>query len=254
MEDVGIDEAFLDISRIDKPAEEIAQEIKRKIRQETGLTCSIGIAPNKLLAKIASDMQKPDGLTIITGADIEGCIWPLTIRKLPGVGPKTEAYLNAMGINTIGELASLSLDELIERLGESHGRYLYEASRGLDESPLITHWEPKSASRETTFEHDVSNWHVIARTLSELTRGVVTDLKEAGYRGRIVTVKVRFNDFETHTRTKTLAVPTNSIQEIRIAAFDCLQRFELKKKVRLIGVKMGGLEKALKANPAGQSI
>ncbi|NUO10206.1 MAG: hypothetical protein HUU08_16315 [Candidatus Brocadia sp.] len=94
----------------------------------------------------------------------------------------------------------------------------------------------------------------MARTLSELTRGVVTDLKEAGYRGRIVTVKVRFNDFETHTRAKTLAVPTNSIQEIRIAAFDCLQRFELKKKVRLIGVKMGGLEKALKANTTGQSI
>ncbi|NUO08899.1 MAG: DNA polymerase IV [Candidatus Brocadia sp.] len=152
MEDVGIDEAFLDISRTDKPAEEIAQEIKRKIRQETGLTCSIGIAPNKLLAKIASDMQKPDGLTIITGADIEGRIWPLTVKKLPGIGPKTEAYLNAMGINTIGELASLSLDELIERLGESHGRYLYEASRGIDESPLITHWEPKSASKEITFE------------------------------------------------------------------------------------------------------
>jgi DNA polymerase-4 len=243
MEDVGIDEAFLDISQIDKPAEEIAEEIKTKINQETGLTSSIGIAPNKLLAKIASDMQKPDGLTIITENDIEICIWPLPVRKLWGVGPKTEAHLKEMGIETIGMLAALPMDRLIERFGNSYGRYLYEASRGIDESPLVTHWEPKSTSREITFEHDVSNWQVIARTLAELTREVANDMKQAGYKGRTVTVKVRFSDFETHTRAKTLPVPANTADEIRTAAFDCLKRFELKKKVRLIGVKMGGLEK-----------
>ncbi len=243
MEDVGIDEAFLDISQIDKSAEEIAKEIKAKILEETGLTCSIGIAPNKLLAKIASDMQKPNGLTIITEDDIESRIWPLPVRKLWGVGPKTETYLKEMSIETIGKLAAVPLDTLIERFGESYGRYLCEASKGIDESPLVTHREPKSTSREITFQTDISNWQDIARTLAELTREVANDLKQAGCKGRTITVKIRFSDFETHTRAKTIEKPTNSADEIRTAAFDCLKRFALKKKVRLVGVRVGGLEK-----------
>src|SRR5512136_98466 len=124
IEDVGIDEAFLDISSIDKPSEEIAKEIKKRIKEETDLNCSIGISPNKLLAKIASDLEKPDGLTIITEEDIEKRIWPLPVRKLWGVGPKTEAYLKEkMGIKTIGELASMSLEKLIEEFGQSYGNY-----------------------------------------------------------------------------------------------------------------------------------
>lgn len=243
MQDVGIDEAFLDISPIDKPPEEIAKEIKTAIKQITGLTCSIGIAPNKLLAKIASDMQKPDGLTIINNDDIENRIWPLPVRKLWGVGPKTETYLKEMGIETVGALALLSLEKLLEKFGNSYGKYLYEASRGIDDSPLITHWEPKSTSREVTFQWDIGNWQVIAKTIAELTREVAKDLKQSGYKGRTVTVKIRFSDFETHTRAKTLEQSTNSVDEIRTAAFDCLRRFELKKKVRLVGVRMGGLEK-----------
>ncbi len=137
IEDVGIDEAFLDISSIDKSSEEIAKGIKKRIKEETDLNCSIGIAPNKLLAKIASDLDKPDGLTIITEEDIEKRIWPLPARKLWGVGPKTEAYLKEkMGIKTIGELAALPLERLIEEFGQSYGSYLYEASRGIDESEL----------------------------------------------------------------------------------------------------------------------
>jgi DNA polymerase-4 len=248
IEDVGIDEAFLDISSIDKPSEEIAKEIKRRIKDETDLTCSIGIAPNKLLAKMASDMQKPDGFTIITEEDVESHIWPLPARKLWGVGPKTETYLKEMGIKTIGELASLSLDRLIEEFGQSYGNYLYEASRGMDESPLITHWEPKSISRETTFQRDVDNWQVIAKTLVELTKEVVISMKEEGYQGRTITVKVRFSDFKTYTRAKTLAESTVSLDEIRRAVFDCLKRFELKKKVRLIGMRIGNLEKIRKTD------
>jgi len=245
---VGIDEAFLDISSIDKPSEEIAKKIKRRIKDETDLTCSIGIAPNKLLAKMASDMQKPDGFTIIKDEDVESHIWPLPARKLWGVGPKTETYLKEMGIKTIGELASLSLDRLIEEFGQSYGNYLYEASRGMDESPLITHWEPKSISRETTFQRDVDNWQVIAKTLVELTKEVVISMKEEGYQGRTITVKVRFSDFKTYTRAKTLAESTVSLDEIRRAAFDCLKRFELKKKVRLIGMRIGNLEKIRKTD------
>ncbi len=247
IEDVGIDEAFLDISSIDKPSEEIAEEIKKRIKDETDLTCSIGIAPNKLLAKIASDMQKPDGLTILTGDDIENRIWPLSVRKLWGVGPKTEAYLKEMGIQTIRDLASLSLEKLTEEFGESYGNYLYEASRGIDESPLVTHWEPKSMSRETTFQRDVDNWQVIARALAELTKEVVTDMREEGYQGRTVTLKLRFNNFKTYTRAKTLEQFSDSEEEIRRAVFDCLRRVELTRKVRLIGVRVSNLRKVSEA-------
>lgn len=244
IEDVGIDEAFLDISSVDKTSEEIAKEIKKRIKEETDLNCSIGIAPNKLLAKIASDLDKPDGLTIITEEDIEKRIWPLPARKLWGVGPKTEAYLKEkMGIQTIGELATLPLERLMEEFGQSYGNYLYEASRGIDESLLETHWEPKSISKETTFQRDIDNWQLIAKNLVELTQGVVASMKEEGYRARTVTVKVRFADFKTYTRAKTLDEFTNSEPQIRRAAFDCLGRFELKKKVRLIGVRISNLEK-----------
>jgi len=238
MEDVGIDEAFLDTSEITKPPEVIAWEIKERIKKETGLTCSIGIAPNKLLAKIASDMQKPDGLTIIEEQDIEGRIWPLPVRKLWGVGPKTEARLKEIGINTIGELASMPVDRLIEIYGESYGHYLHEASHGIDESPLVTHWEPKSVSRETTFQEDTNNWQTIAKTIAELTKEVVDDIKDKGYKSRTVTLKVRFSDFKTYTRATTLQEPTDSLEYIRKAAFQCLGRIELKMKVRLLGVRL----------------
>ncbi len=243
MEDVGIDEAFLDISDDNRPSEELAREIKQRVWEKAGLTCSIGIAPNKLLAKIASDMQKPDGLTILTENDIEKMIWPLPVRKLYGVGPKTEAHLNGIGIRTIGELAASSLDQLVEHFGQSYGTYLYGASRGVDESPLITHWEPKSTSREMTFEHDVSDWQIIAKTLVNLTKEVVDDLRPRNYKARTVTVKIRFSDFDTHTRAKTMAAPSDSEEDIRKAAFACLKRFELARKVRLIGVRVSGLER-----------
>jgi DNA polymerase-4 len=245
MEDVGIDEAFLDISESDKMPEEISAGIKKRIREETGLSCSIGIAPNKLLAKIASDMEKPDGLTIITEKEIESRIWPLAVRKLWGVGPKTEAYLKGIGINTIGQLAAVPLEQLVEHFGKSYGAYLHEASLGIDESPLVTHWEPKSTSRETTFQRDIDNWQVIARNLAELARDVAGDLKRSGHRGRTVTVKVRFSDFRTVTRATTLQAATDSLEEIRKAAFDCLGRIELKhREVRLIGVRVGRFKAA----------
>jgi DNA polymerase-4 len=188
-------------------------------------------------------MQKPDGLTIIAESDIEGTLWPLSVRKLWGVGPKTEAHLRGMGIETIGNLAATPLGTLVETFGNSYGKFLYESSRGMDESPLVTHWEPKSSSRETTFQRDTDNWQVIARNLAELTKEVVNDLKRSGYKGKNVTVKVRFSDFKTVTRTKTLQETTDSLEEIRRAAFDCFGRIELTKKVRLIGVRAGKLER-----------
>jgi len=241
IEDVGIDEAFLDISEMEKSSEHIAHEIKERIKGRTGLTCSIGIAPNKLLAKIASDMQKPDGLTILAGKDVEARIWPLPVRKLWGVGPKTEGYLKQLNIRIIGELAAAPRDDLIEQFGKSYGQYLYEASHGIDDSPLVTQWEPKSASRETTFQSDTDNWQTIARSLADLVREVANDLMERGYKSRNVTVKIRFSDFQTQTRARTLPAATDDLETLRREAFACLSKFELKKKVRLVGVRAGRL-------------
>ena len=243
MENAGIDEAFLDASAVPGTPEIIASKIKTGVKEKTVLTCSIGIAPNKLLAKIASDMRKPDGLTILNENDIEDKLWPLPIRKLYGIGPKTETHLKKIGIETIGQLASLTLENLIEHFGNSYGQYLYEASRGIDDSPLITHWEPKSISRETTFQEDVKNWQSIARTLAELAREVVADMRDDGYSAKTVTIKIRFSDFQTLTRAKTMADYTNSEEEIRKAAFACLKRIELNKRVRLIGVRATNLAK-----------
>lgn len=243
MEDVGIDEAFLDISESIESSEEIAKKIKEKIKAELDLTCSIGIAPNKLLAKIASDLNKPDGLTIINEGDIEKIVWPLAVRKLWGVGPKTEAYLKSININTIGQLAAMQLEKLTEHFGPSYGNYLYEASRGVDESPLVTHWEPKSSSRETTFQRDTNDWQTIAKTLAGLVKEVADDISRAGYLCRTVTVKIRFDDFKTYTRAKTIPEFSDSNEIIRKAAFEALSRIKLEKKVRLIGVRVSGLKK-----------
>ncbi len=244
MESGGIDEAYLDISDIDQTSQSVASTIKTGILRATGLTCSIGIAPNKLLAKIASDLQKPDGLTILTEQDIEARLWLLPIRKLYGVGPKTDEHLKAMGIDTIGKLAALSQEALIAHFGSSYGRYLFEACRGIDESPVVTHWEPKSFSRETTFQTDVKNWQIIARTLAALTKDVTGDLLDRGYQARTVTVKIRFDDFRTLTRACSLPSPSDREEALRRLAFSCLKRVDLSgRKVRLVGMRAGNLVK-----------
>jgi DNA polymerase-4 len=243
LEDVGIDEAYLDLSDEPDADEDIAGRIKAGILEATGLTCSIGIAPNKLLAKIASDMQKPDGLTVLTESDIEHRLWPMPIRKLYGIGPKTEEHLKKIGIETVGQLAALPLEVLVQHFGPSYGEYLHEAARGRDESPLVTHWEPKSFSRETTFQVDVRNWQVIARTIAELAKDVVSDLTERGYRAKTVTLKIRFEDFRTITRAGTMPDYSVSEEGIRKAAFACLKRIDLTRRVRLVGVRLTNLEK-----------
>jgi DNA polymerase-4 len=250
MEDVGIDEAYLDISDEPDTNEAIVERIKNGIHEKTGLTCSIGIAPNKLLAKIASDMQKPNGLTVITDHDIEGRLWPLPIRKLYGIGPKTEEHLKAMNIETIGQLAALPVEILIQRFGYSYGQYLFEAARGIDESPLITHWEPKSFSRAMTFQEDVKNWQTIAKTMAELTKEVVSDLTRKGYSARTVTLKIRFSDFRTVTRACSAHEAIRSEAEMRRLVFSCLKRVDLTgKKVRLVGIRAGNLEKVAFVSP-----
>jgi DNA polymerase IV len=245
MEDNGIDEAYLDISDVNMETEEIGREIKRRVLDATRLTCSVGIAPNKLLAKMSSELQKPDGLTLLSHDDVPRRIWPLAVRKLPGVGPVTEKKLLELGLATIGDIAAQPLARLMAEFGPSHGHGLHTAAHGRDEREVVVEREPRSRSRETTFAEDTGDWQDIARTLAALAREVAADLAGEGMRGRTIGIKIRFSDFETVTRDRTVPEATANVDAIRRAAFECLSRVEIKRRVRLVGVRVGNLERAL---------
>jgi len=246
LEPVSLDEAFLDVTHIDRSPVEIARDIKRRIREETGLTASIGIGPNKLIAKIASDMDKPDGLTEIKKEDIPDRIFPLPVSRLWGVGKKTEKKLHEMGIYTIGDLARAPLDTLIHTFGKATGYSLYQHAHGIDYSPVITTWERKSISREVTYQRDTENMELIKDTIKHLARDIWISLKEEGYQGKTVTVKIRFKDFTTHTRSKTVPYFISSTQEIIGISYELLTRFNWDRKVRLVGVRVSNLIKERK--------
>jgi len=248
-EDRGIDEAYLDISAAPASSEEIGRALKARIARDTGMTCSIGIAPNKLLAKIASDLDKPDGLTLITPDDVPRRIWPLDARKIPGIGPKADERLRALGIRSIGELAAAPVEHLARHFGASTARFMHAAAHGRHDTPVVTVREPKSRSRETTFQDDVSDWQELARTLALLSARVAEDLRNRGYAGKTVGIKLRFADFQTLTRDRTLPEPTSDARTIRLAAFDCLKRIELDRRVRLLGVRVTELSDASANSP-----
>lgn len=214
IEDAGIDEAYLDVSEAEDAAA-VGRALKQRVKAETGLSCSVGIAPNKLLAKLASDMQKPDGITVLDEADIPGRVWPLPVGKLPGVGPKTEERLREMGIATIGELAALPLETLVERFGEARGHYLHEAAHGRDDSPLVTHWEPRSIGHEVTYERDTADMGQVTRTLIDLVDEAAAALIAEHKRALRVTVKLRYANFETHTHAVSLVAASDRPETIR---------------------------------------
>lgn len=241
LEDVGIDEAYLDVSQLTDPSSRLARAIKQRILTEIGLTCSIGIAPNKLLAKIASDLEKPDGVTVLTEVDVATRIWPLPVRKLQGVGPVTERRLEAIDIHTIGELAATPQARLAALFGPAHGRFLWRSAQGGDDRAVVTHREPKSHSREVTFQADVGDRQTLLRALAGLSERVAEELRSASRSGSTVGIKLRFADFETRTRVRTLAVPTHAGTAIFAAARACLDRIDLDRKVRLLGVRVGEL-------------
>ncbi len=237
-EDRGIDEAYLDISELTAASETTGRELKARILRDTGMICSIGIAPNKLIAKIASDLEKPDGLTILDAEDIPLRIWPLAARRIPGIGPKADERLQAMEIRTIGELARAPLLALAKRFGTSMAQFMHAAANGQHDKPVVTEREPKSRSRETTFQDDVGDWQVLAQTLATLSVRVADDLRARAYAGRTVGIKLRFADFATLTRDRTLSEPTSDPVVIRAAALECLKRIRLDQPVRLLGVRV----------------
>jgi DNA polymerase-4 len=258
IEDRGIDEIYIDLTELPGAQDSlghdpfggvraIALEIKNNVRRATGLSCSIGLTPNKLLSKIASDLDKPDGLTIVTHDDIPRQIWPLPVRRINGIGPKAAVKLAQLGITRIGELAERDAAFLIERFGRSYGAWLHAASHGIDDRPVVTVSEPVSMSRETTFDRDLhakTDRAVLSRVFTELAEQVAHDLQRSGYAGRTIGIKLRFDDFKTVTRDLTLPHPVNDLAGIRRAAGQCLKRVDLTRRIRLLGVRAGTLVRA----------
>ncbi|MDO8437071.1 MAG: DNA polymerase IV [Nitrosomonadaceae bacterium] len=244
IEDSGIDEIYIDLNELPDDTLLLGRRIKQAVRAATGLSCSIGISPNKLLSKICSDLEKPDGLTILSLADIPQRIWPLSVRKINGIGPKASEKLAALGITSIAELAQAEPAFLQTHFGRSYASWLHAASHGIDERPVITSSEPKSISRETTFERDLHARHdraILSKIFTALCTQVAQDLQHKGYLGRTIGIKLRYEDFHTVTRDLTLSVPTADAVTIRHAAEECLRRVPLNRKLRLLGVRASAL-------------
>ncbi len=244
IEDRSIDESYIDLTALPGAARTLAQRLKAAVRQTTELSCSIGIAPNKLLAKLASELDKPDGLTILTVDDIPRRVWPLPVSRLNGIGPKTDARLQAIGIQRIGDLAAADPQQLISVFGERQARWLSDIAHGHDDRPVETFREPRSLSRETTFErdlHPVEDRTALSQVLLSLCQRLQQDLARTGYRGRTVGIKIRFGDFQTLTRDFTMDHATAEAEAIRHAARVCLRRVRLDRRIRLLGVRISSL-------------
>ena len=244
IEDRGIDEIYIDLSALADDTATLAQRIKDAVHAATGLSCSICVAANKLLSKICSDLDKPNGITLLDAADIPTRIWPLAAKKINGIGPKASERLAALGIHSIGELAQADAGFLQQHFGRSYGRWLLAAAHGNDERPLNTSSEPKSISRETTFERDLharGDRRTLSAIFTELCTRVAEDLQRKHCRGRTIGIKLRFADFQTVTRDLTLPAAIDDAQDIRRAAGECLRRVPLERRLRLLGVRVSAL-------------
>jgi len=259
VEDRGIDEIYIDLTDVPGAREPvghdplggvraIALEIKNNVRRTTGLTCSIGVTPNKLLSKIASELDKPDGLTLLTLDDVPRRIWPLPARKVNGIGPKAAAKLDTLGIHTVGELAAKDLAWLGTHFTPRTARWLHDVSHGIDDRAVVTESEPVSMSRETTFDRDLHakrDRAELGEVFTALCHQVAADLARKGYVGRTVGIKLRFDDFRTVTRDHSVpaAEATADPDLIRHLAGQCLKRVDLTRRLRLLGVRVGGLSR-----------
>jgi DNA polymerase-4 len=258
VEDRGIDEIYIDLTELVAAsaadgapdpwarARAIATDIQRAVREATQLSCSIGITRNKLLSKIASELNKPAGISVIRDDEVRKLVWPLAVRKINGIGPKANFKLEELGIRTVGELAQVDPVLLVEHFGGSFGAWMHAAAHGRDERPVVTYSEPKSISRETTFEddlHAVRDREKLTRIFTELCVRVAGDLQRKGYAGRTIGLKIRYDNFKTVTRDLTIDTPTQDAKTIRRAAGECLKRVPLDRRIRLLGVRVGALNR-----------
>lgn len=244
IEDRGIDEIYIDLTAHSENTLELALQLKQAVREATQLSCSICVAENKLLAKIGSELDKPDGLTILLRKDIPLRIWPLAVGKVNGIGPKTSAKLKDLKILTIGDLAQADIGFLQEHFGRNYAQWLHRVAQGEDNSPLATGSGSKSISRETTFEQDLharDNKEQLTPILTQLCARLAEDLNRKGYVARTIGIKLRYTDFRRISRDLTLIESTADATVIRKAAGECLRRVDLEHKFRLLGVKASGL-------------
>ncbi|MDB5775576.1 MAG: polymerase [Herbaspirillum sp.] len=244
VEDRGIDEIYIDLSDHPETTLELATTLKQAVRDATGLSCSIGVAPNKLLAKICSELDKPDGITILGMEHIATRIWPLAVKKINGIGPKATAKLAALGIETIADLAQADANLLQSNFGRTYAAWLQQVSQGRDDRPVVTSAEPKSISRETTFERDlhaVQDRDALSAIFTRLCTALAADLARKGYVCRTIGIKLRYDDFRTVTRDVTLTELTADAARIRRAAGECLRRVPLERRLRLLGVRASAL-------------
>ncbi|MGY6217140.1 DNA polymerase IV [Methylolobus aquaticus] len=246
LENRSIDEIYIDLTAVPGETVWVAQRLKDQVRAATGLSSSIGVAPNKLLAKIASELDKPDGLTVLTREDLPTRIWPLPPRAIPGIGPKASDKLEQLGLRTIGDLAQAAVPWLMQQFGPRYGLWLSQAAQGVDERPVVQVSEPKSISRETTFARDLdprADRPALTQGLTALCDGVSRDLIRKGYRGKTIGIKLRYQDFRTITRAHTLAAPTDDPGVILSTARACLKRVPLDHPLRLLGIRAAALHR-----------
>jgi DNA polymerase-4 len=251
VEDRGVDEVYIDFTEVPGGQREggrvLARLIQKAIQQQTGLTSSIGVAPNKLIAKMASEFNKPNGISIVYQDDVQTKIWPLPVRKINGIGPKAEVKLHKLHLMTIGDIASQEREWLIDNFGKSYGAWMHDAAWGRDDRPVVTESEPVSMSRETTFDRDlhaVRDRAELGAIFTELCEQVASDLQRKGYLGKTIGIKLRYDDFRIATRDQTIEHYTADPKTIRRVAGQCLKRVALDRRLRLIGVRVGKLERA----------
>ncbi len=244
-EQVGIDEAFLDISTRAPnfgEAAKLADRIRKEVSSKEKLSCSVGVGPNKLVAKLASDYKKPYGLTVVKPEDVINFLSPLPVRKLIGVGPKTEIKLKEMGVKTIGDLARYNKEALIKTFGK-WGAEMRELANGIDNSEVIEEHEIKSIGREVTFEEDTNDSELIFKAIDKLVDDFHYELISGHIQFKTVNIKIRYEDFETHTHARTLQFYTDDKQRIKDIAKELTFPFlNNNKKIRLIGVRVSGLK------------
>ncbi len=241
VEVVGLDEAYLDLGDLERP-NAAARRIKAAVTASTGLGCSIGIGPNKLVAKVASDADKPDGFLALTAADARARFAGRSPRLLPGIGPRTAERLDAQGVTTLGALAAVAEASLTAWFGSRLGPHLGALARFEDERALDTARVRKSESRETTFDTDLRGLEQLLPALDRLAVQLADDLARNGRSGRTVGIKVRLDDFSTHTRARTLDRQVTEANTLRTVAAELLRALDPARPVRLLGVRVAGME------------
>lgn len=245
IEDRGIDEIYIDLTEVPGETVELASRIKAAVHAATGLTCSVGVTPNKLLSKICSDLEKPNGLTVLGYEDIPDRIWPLGVRKINGIGPKATEKLAALGIETIGQLAEADAGLLQDHFGANYAGWLAEAAHGVDQREVATRSVTKSISRETTFERDLharGDREALSGILTALCERLADDVQRKGFVSHTISVKLRYDDFQIVSRNVTLPAPIDDAAGILHAARECLKRVPLQRRLRLLGVRASTLE------------